>query len=64
MEVLRKGRLDPARFQLCRESFLLNKKTGATVFLKRKGASYVVDVEFVDPTFQGHGEIPVRVLYP
>ena len=31
------------------ESFITNKKSGEKVFMKRKGGSYVLDVEFYDP---------------
>jgi hypothetical protein len=33
------------------ESFITNKKTGDKVFMKRKGGSYVLDVDFSDPGF-------------
>jgi Fe2+ transport system protein FeoA len=33
------------------ESFILNKKTGDKVLMKRKGKSFVLDVEFSDRVF-------------
>ena len=33
------------------ESFITNKKTGDKVFMKRKGGSYVLDVDFSGPGF-------------
>ena len=47
-KVCEKGNLVQFGF-LDGESFITNKKTGDKVFMKRKGRSYVLDVEFCDP---------------
>jgi hypothetical protein len=48
-KICEKGNLGQFGF-LEGESFITNKKSGEKVFVKRKGGSYVLDVELCDPT--------------
>ena len=45
---MREGQLGPV-WLLGNESFIMNKKTEEKVFMKRKGGSYVLEVELCDP---------------